>query len=153
MEIERRWLIDAFPQQLPLLYASQMRQGYVATDPVVRIRESVRTDSTSYILCFKGEGTLSREEIEMPISQEMFQKLETFIGKPLIEKIFRAYRLPGGETLEVSLVDHNFFYAEVEFESVCAANAFSAPAFLGEEKTESQSFSMRRYWLDTRGNL
>ena len=72
-------------------------------------------------------------------------------------KEFKVYRLPGGELLEVSLVDEGlpsqFFYAEVEFPTVEAAHAFTPPADigLGEEKTESGDFSMSAYWHKTRG--
>ena len=55
-------------------------------------------------------------EIETSIDKALFQRLEAFIGRPLVTKAFRAYALPGGETLEVSLVDEGlptqFFYAE-----------------------------------------
>ena len=44
MEIERKWLIDGFPAGLPLLKEARVRQGYISTAPVVRIRESVNAD-------------------------------------------------------------------------------------------------------------
>ena len=100
MEIERKWLIEGFPAGLPLVAQAAMRQGYIATAPAVRIRESTNEAGTQYILCFKGTGTLAREEIETPIDKALFQRLEAFIGKPLVTKAFRAYALPGGETLE-----------------------------------------------------
>ena len=157
MEIERKWLIGGFPQNLPLVCEAAVRQGYVATAPVVRIRESVQEGAARYVLCFKGKGTLAREEIETDIDADTFRKLEAFIGKPLVTKEFKVYRLPGGELLEVSLVDEGlpsqFFYAEVEFPTVEAAHAFTPPAGigLGEEKTESGDFSMSAYWHKTRG--
>ena len=58
MEIERKWLIDGFPAGLPLLKEARVRQGYISTAPVVRIRESVNADGCRCVLCFKGEGTL-----------------------------------------------------------------------------------------------
>ena len=60
MEIERKWLIGGFPQNLPLVCEAAVRQGYVATAPVVRIRESVQEGAARYVLCFKGKGTLAR---------------------------------------------------------------------------------------------
>ena len=52
MEIERQFLIDSFPT-LPELYRAQVRQGYLSTAPVVRIREFVRPDgSVSHIVEF-----------------------------------------------------------------------------------------------------
>lgn len=156
MEIERKWLIDGFPdtQGWPCLKKAQVRQGYIATEPVVRIRESLSKSGTRYVLCFKGKGTLAREEIETDISAVLFERLCAFIGKDLVTKEYRVYTLPGGERLEVSHVDVGrptaFFYAEVEFPTVEAARAFVPPASLGEEKTESGTFSMSAYWLRTR---
>ena len=75
MEIERKWEIGGFPQQLPLLEQVKMRQGYLVTEPVVRIRSEERADGCSYILCIKGKGTLVREEIETPISEEVFARI------------------------------------------------------------------------------
>ena len=152
MEIERRWKIAGFPENLPLLRQAHMRQGYIATAPVVRIR----TDGARCVLCFKGKGTLAREEIETDIDAETFRRLEAFIGKPLVSKDYRVYALPDGRRLEVSLVDAGrptaFFYAEGEFPTVEAARAFVPPPFLGEEKTESGDFSMSAYWHATRGS-
>lgn len=155
MEIERKWLIDGFPAGLPLVRAAQMWQGYISTSPVVRIRKTVRGQDARYVLCFKGAGTLAREEIETDISPELFEKLTVFTGQDLVSKEYRTYALPGGEILEVSLVDAgrptSFYYAEVEFPTIEAAHAFAPPDFLGEEKTESGSFSMSAYWNATRG--
>ena len=53
MEIERKWLIDGFPAGLPLLKEARVRQGYISTAPVVRIRESVNADGCRCVLCFK----------------------------------------------------------------------------------------------------
>lgn len=157
MEIERKWKISGFPATLPLVAEAALRQGYLTTRPVVRIRESVEGGETAYVLCVKGEGTLVREEIETAIDGDTFAKLERFIGKPLVTKDFKTYRLPGGELLEVSLVDKGlptqFTYAEVEFPTVEAARAFAPPADIGleEEWTEKDGFSMSSYWLQTRG--
>ena len=152
MEIERRWKIAGFPENLPLLRQAHMRQGYIATVPVVRIR----TDGARCVLCFKGKGTLAREEIETDIDAETFRRLEAFIGKPLVSKDYRVYALPDGRRLEVSLVDEDlptrFFYAEVEFDTVEQAQAYVPPADIGlqEEMTEDRGFSMSAYWKRTR---
>lgn len=158
VEIERRWLIDGFPDSegLPCVKRAAVRQGYIATAPTVRIRESVpEQGEPAYMLCFKGKGRLARTEIELPLAKQDFDKLCAFTGQNLVTKRFRVYELPGGEHLEVSLVDEEqptaFFYAEVEFASLEEADAFVAPPFLGKEKTHDASFSMNAYWQRTRG--
>ena len=150
MEIERKWEIGGFPQQLPLLEQVRMRQGYLVTEPVVRIRSEERADGCSYILCIKGKGTLVREEIETPISEEVFARIAGMLPAPLIEKEYRAYRLADGHRLEVSLVDKDqpggFFYAEVEVAAEQEARAVVPPEFLGKELTELPGSSMSDYW-------
>ena len=106
MEIERKWMVTGWPEGLPMAAQLEMEQGYVAVRPTVRIRrESVVGGETHLVLCFKGEGTLSREEIETDIAPELYEKLKKLIGKPMILKTQRRYALPGGLTLEVNLVD------------------------------------------------
>ena len=119
------------------------------------------------MLCFKGEGGLSREEIETEIDAALFARLEHLIGKPLIHKERRGYQLPGGLTLEVNCVDPDlptaFWYAEVEFETeprplpgtlpaaawptTCTRNAPASPAAAwantGCRHENKEAFSLR----------
>lgn len=164
MEIERRWLMDGFPEDCaagggcpPCVGEVEKAQAYLCTAPVVRIRHerAAAADGQlrqSYILCVKGPGTLARQEIETPLSAEVYEQLAALIGVPPIHKRTRLYRLADGHLLECSLVDEGtpgaFYYAEVEFDSLDEAAAFAPPAFLGREKTEDATFSMSAYWRD-----
>lgn len=150
MEIERKFLISGFPEGLPLLGEAVLDQGYLCTDPVVRIRSKEQDGRTTYRLCFKGEGRLVRQETEMDLTAEQFSELKNLLRAPMVRKQFRVYALPGGERLECSLVDGAFYYAEVEFPTVEAAHAFNSPAFLGREVTEEEGFSMSDYWKTRR---
>lgn len=158
MEIERKWLIDGFLEDikinLPCIEKADVWQGYISQEPTVRIREVRQNGESRFIMCVKGKGELAREEIEDEISLEFFNKLKQFIGGNLIHKQWRVYRLESGENLEVSLVDEgkdtSFYYAEVEFKSEGEANDFVPPKFLGKEKTYSDNFSMSKYWSKTR---
>ena len=163
MKIERKWLTDGWPQGLEEQRRILMRQGYITTQPTVRIRSEASGDVTEYVLCFKGAAGpdgLAREEIETNIDLELFAKLEAFVGRPLIEKEQRRYALPGGLTLEVNQVDRGqpgeFFYAEVEFPTKEAALAWQ-PGELGEylsdEVTGKPGQSMAAYWTETRGEF
>ena len=49
MEIERKFLIDGFPSDLPLLKESEVEQGYLATAPVVRIRREIVGGAPSHV--------------------------------------------------------------------------------------------------------
>ena len=151
MEIERKFLISSFPDEFPLLSASEMEQGYLAVDPVVRIRKTVLdSGARSFILCFKGKGTLVRQETEISISETVFSELSLLLKKPMLRKQQRVYALPQGGRLECNQVflpnQPAFWYAEVEFASVEEAAAFIPPAFLGKEVTEDPAYSMRAFW-------
>ena len=90
MEIDRKWMVQGWPQGLPLLETYRMDQGYISVRPTVRIRrEALQGGRTALVLCFKGapdKTGLMREEIETEITPELFEKLERLIGKPLIAK-------------------------------------------------------------------
>ena len=150
MEIERKWEIAGFPAGLPETDRAWMAQGYLTTAPTVRIRSERRAAGTDYILCIKGRGTLAREEIETPLTAAVFARIAALIAVPLVQKEYRAYRLPDGHRLEVARVNpgesDEFYYAEVEFDSVAAAEAFAAPALLGRELTQVPGSSMGALW-------
>lgn len=165
MEIERKWMVNHWPDEstgLPLLEEQYMRQGYISVHPTVRIREEAVTGRpVEYILCFKSSGTLSRKEIEFPISKEQFAQLEDLIGIPLIPKTRRVYRLPDGLHLEVNLVDEGmpteFMYAEIEYESEEQANAWTPSSpwldeYLQDDVTEDPAQTMGAFWERTRLN-
>ena len=162
MEIERKWMVNGWPEGLPLVEEFTMRQGYISVHPTVRIREEALTGGkTDYILCFKSAGGLAREEIERGIDKELFDKLEAkIIGKPLIKKIRRSYRLADDRVLEVNHVDEGlptaFWYAEVEYPTVDEALAWQPEscglaAYLNDEVTNQPGQSMGAYWEQTRG--
>ena len=158
MEIERRWLVDGWPEGAPAAVL-EMDQGYLAVRPAVRIRrEALRGGETRYVLCVKGGAGLAREEVELPLSPADYHRLKALLSGPMIEKEQRRYPLPGGLTLEVNRVDPaldtGFFYAEVEFPDETAARAWTPPAewaaYLSRETTGVPGESMAAYWARTR---
>lgn len=164
MEIERKWMVKGWPQGLPLLETYRMDQGYISVRPTVRIRkEALEGGVTSLILCFKGAPSadgISRQEIETQIDAELFGKLEKLIGKPLIRKVRKTYRLPDGHRLEVNSVDEGlstaFWYAEIEYDTEQEAREWQPEsaglaAYLAEECTGKPGSSMGDYWKETRG--
>ena len=81
MEIERKWMVQGWPEGYPLRKEEEMRQGYVSVRPTVRIREEklrVSSDGAplkdEFILCFKSKGRLSRKEIEFSIEEARLQQ-------------------------------------------------------------------------------
>lgn len=151
MEIERKFKLAAFPADLPLVVELDQYQGYLATDPEVRIRHTVNhtEGKETYILCIKSTGDLVRHEVETAIEQDQFEELASMLAYPLIHKQLNAYRLPDGHVLECSVVDEGAFsYAEVEFASEQEAQEWIPPVWLGREMTYEKGFKMRSYWSD-----
>ncbi len=163
MEIERKWMVNGWPEGLPLLETYRMDQGYISVRPTVRIRrEALEGGETKLILCFKGApGTdgLSRQEIETEIDDELFGKLEALIAMPLIRKVRRTYLLPDGNHLEVNCVDEGmataFWYAEIEYRTEDEARSWNPSCagledYLKDECTGKPGSSMGAYWERTR---
>ena len=154
-EIERKFLIDSFPAELPLKEEFQVYQAYLSIDPEVRIRRNaVGSQDTAYFIDLKSGTGMVRHEVEIPISKEHFYALAEMVARPFITKDFRIYHLPGGLELECSHVDkgtpNEFMYAEVEFPSIEAAESFEPLSVFKEDVTYNPDYKMKNYWKRTR---
>lgn len=149
MEIERKWILQKVPTEFRLVRNTQMEQFYVSTNPEVRLRHNPASNEP-FRITVKGEGTLSREEIETKVSENFYNKLKDFVGKPPITKDYSIFNC-GGYPLAVSVVDNGaFIYAEIEFESEEQARNYQLPIDDAVEVTEDSSYKMKNYWLRTR---
>ena len=155
LEIERKFLIDGFPEELELLYDVEIEQGYVSIHPEVRIHKAVDKTSarTDYRLTLKGDGDLTRTEIKTDVSESFYKDALGMLGVQPIAKDYKAYRL-GERILEVCRVDagtqNEFYYAEIEFPTEDDAENFIPPQFLGREITYNDEYKMKNYWKRTR---
>ena len=139
MEIERKYLVPVLPENLEQYPCKHIEQGYLATDPVVRIRRS----NDKYILTYKGRGLMVREEYNLPLNAESFEHLKKKIDGILIKKC--RYLIPYGEkyTIELDVFEGELAplqLAEVEFETEEEANAFQPPEWFGEDVTFSTKY-------------
>lgn len=138
MEIERKYLVKELPENLEQYPCKHIEQGYLNTDPVVRIR---RTDDR-YTLTYKGSGLMVREEYNLPLNAESFLHMKGKIDGILIEKY--RYLIPFEKyTIELDIFEGELAplqLAEVEFESESEANAFVPPAWFGEDVTFSTKY-------------
>lgn len=154
MEIERKFLIDRFPEGYQLKEESTLYQGYISVMPTVRIRKKVSLKGVSYKMTVKSSGEMVRHEVEFDIPETKYNELaEVFCPNPIV-KLKRNYLLPDGKVLECNLVDEGkdteFMYAEIEFDSVEEAESYPLPDCLGEEVTYDNSYKMNNYWKRTR---
>ena len=118
MEIERKYLLKQLPSNLDSYASKKIAQGYLCTSPVVRVRRS----NDSYYMTYKGAGLMVREEYNLPLTKEAYDH-----GLTAELDVFE------GDLAPLTLV-------EVEFDSVDAANEFTAPDWFGEDVTESGKY-------------
>lgn len=139
MEIERKYLIPHLPDNLESFPCRHIEQGYLNTDPVVRIRR----DNDKYELTYKSSGLMSREEYNLPLDQTSYEHLANKIDGRLIVKKRYMIPLPEGLTIELDIFEKDLSplkLAEVEFSSEEAAKAFVPPSWFGEDVTFSGKY-------------
>lgn len=139
MEIERKYLVETCPFSLHDYPSHEIEQGYLNTEPVVRIR---RYDD-SYVLTYKSKGFLVREEYNLPLTKESYEHLRTKIDGRLIQK--RRYLIPleDGLTAELDCFHGDLaplMLAEIEFPSVEKADTYTPPSWFGEDVTFSKQY-------------
>lgn len=142
MEIERKFLADPGELDLSSYRKKEMSQGYISTDPVIRIRRS----NEDYILTVKSGGLLEREEFETRLTGEQYEQLSGKVEGLMISKTRYLIPLSGEEntglTAELDLFHgalEGLVYVEVEFPSVEAAKKFTPPPWFRREVTEDGS--------------
>ena len=97
---------------------------------------------SAYYLTYKSKGLLSREEYNLPLTEEAYLHLRTKTDGRLISK--RRYLIPYGPyTIELdhfSSPKEGLFLAEVEFADEKEALAFTPPDWFGEDVTASPMY-------------
>lgn len=141
MEIERKFLIekDSLPDNLEEYPHNRLEQAYIITNPVLRVRQK----GDQYILTYKGEGLMAREEVEFTLPQEAYKKLLTKTEGNIISKT--RYKIPetNGLTIELDIFHGLFeglYLAEVEFADEQTALSYEPPAWFGKEVTNTSTF-------------
>lgn len=139
MEIERKYLISSLPEQLDSYPCRTIEQGYLNTDPVVRIRR----DNDKYELTYKSKGLMARTEYNLPLNRKSYEHLLTKIDGRLIRKKRYMIPLSGRLTAELDIFEGELaplVLVEVEFSSEEAANSFLPPKWFGEDVTFSGKY-------------
>ena len=132
MEIERKFLIKEMPDLMKYSFHC-MEQGYLNTDPVVRVRK----EDDTYYLTYKGKGLLAREEYNLPLNETGYYHLVEKADGVIIRK--KRYLIPYEKyTIELDVFEEPYeklVIAEVEFESEEEAEKFCPPDWFGEDVT------------------
>lgn len=142
MEIERKFLINSLPSNIKEYNYHIIEQGYLCTEPVVRIR---RQDE-DFFLTYKSAGLMVREEYNLPLTLESYNHLLEKVDGNIISK--KRYLIPlfqagNNYTIELDVFSGKFqglLIAEVEFENEEQANNFTPPSWFGADVTYSSAY-------------
>lgn len=138
MEIEKKYLVNLDGIDLQSYPCHQLEQGYLSTNPVVRVRK----EDDDYYLTYKGKGKMVREEYNLPLTKESYEHLKEKSDGALICKT--RYLIPYDKyTIELDVFSGNMtglIMAEVEFDSVEDAQAFVAPSWFTKEVTQDSAY-------------
>ncbi len=138
VEIERKFLVvkERLPKELP--EGDDLEQGYLCTDPAVRIRVVVRPDGTRHAeLTIKGNGLVARPEFNYPIPAEDAEALLRLCSRSL-----RKVRRKVGRFDLDHFRERDLWLAEIELQS--EGESFERPPWLGAEVSEDPSYSSSR---------
>lgn len=146
MEIERKYLIDRIPDGLKETGRLTIEQGYLSTDPVVRIRRQ----NDEYFLTYKSKGLMVREEYNLPLTKEAYEHLSAKTDGNLITKTRCLFPLDDAHTIELDIFHgrlEGLKLAEVEFATEEEAKNFQPPEWFGKDVTFSGEYHNSRLSL------
>jgi CYTH domain-containing protein len=149
-EIERKFLVDELPADLDRHPATEIHQGYLAVEDdgtEVRVR---RRGEEDFLTAKRGRG-LVRDEAEVPLAAEAFERLWPLTAGRRVEKRRHLVPADGGLTIELDVYGGRLAglaVAEVEFGDERAAAAFSPPDWMGREVTDDARFKNQRLAVD-----
>ncbi len=142
METERKFLLKKLPEDLTVYKKKEIEQGYLCTNPVVRIRKS----NEDYYMTYKSRlnktidssVALVCEEVELPLTKEAYYHLREKVDLRLITKCRYLIPLDNGLTAELDIFEgelEGLVFAEVEFKSEEEAADFTPPDWFSKEVT------------------
>ena len=137
VEIERKFLVRE--ALLPVLSpGDELTQGYLSTDPTVRVRLVSCPDGSRHgELTIKGRGLLTRAEFNYPVPPA-----DALALLALCRTSLRKLRRRLGRWDLDHFPDRGLWLAEIELAS--EGEEFARPPWLGEEVTEDPQYSNSR---------
>lgn len=147
MEIEQKYLIRTLPD-VSTYEKLEIEQGYLCTNPVVRIRKS----NDQYILTYKSKigvepsETIAQvnQEVEMPLQEQGYLHLREKVDDALICKTRYKIPLPDGHIGELDVFHgllEGLVFIEVEFADEAEAATFCPPDWFGDNVSMDQRYS------------
>jgi adenylate cyclase len=151
VEIERKFLVEQAPPGLAGTPSRVLRQGYLALDGPVEVR--LRLDGDQLRLTIKGGHGRTREEVELPLDEDAFDRLWPLTAGRRVVKRRHLVDLPDGHVLELDVYAdplEGLMTAEVELPSEAAADAFVPPVWVGAEVTGDPRYANQALAVDGR---
>ena len=145
MEIERKFLVKKLPEELEKHHKVRHKQGYISTDPQLRLRCCEKGSFEEYFFTFKSGKGLERQEFEFQLTKEQFDNLWQLIAdNSIVEKDRYFIPLDSGFVAELDIFAGRLgglITIEVEFENVEQASTFTPPHWFGEDVTNDERYS------------
>ncbi|HUV17854.1 MAG TPA: CHAD domain-containing protein [Ilumatobacteraceae bacterium] len=142
VERERKFLVEAVPDDLVSSATVELRQGYLAADErrSVRVRDAGTRGCT---LTVKAGAGVERTELEWSITRHEFEAAWPHTGSQRIEKT--RHLIPFGDhVIELDVFGgalDGLVVAEVEFDSISASDDFEPPAWFGRDVTDDGRYT------------
>ena len=136
MEIERKFIVHNLPDNLDSYPHSEIEQGYLCMEPVIRIRRM----NKQYFLTFKSKGLMARTEHEFPLDKAAYEHLLPKVDGILISKT--RYKIPDEHGFIIELIyvleEDNIrpgtpYYYLTELAAKCTAKRM-VPDYISEKK-------------------
>lgn len=159
MEIEKKYKIKQIPENLSNYPYKKIEQGYLCSNPTVRIRKS----NEDYILTYKSKYGIDEKllqvgcvanEVEVPLSKEGYEHLKEKIDNYMISKTRYIIPLEDGLKAELDVFEgrlKGLMFVEVEFPNSDSATNFKSPKWFGEEVSFDHRF--KNSYLSTVENV
>lgn len=147
-EIERKFLVENPPASTLQSPSEEIDQGYIAADGEIEVRVR-RKGSGCFLAVKKGHGEV-REETELSVTEEQFQKLWPLTEGWRVRKRRHRIELDAGLIAEMDVYLgqlEGLLTVEVEFPSTSASRGFSPPDWFGQEVTGDVAFSNQQMAL------
>ena len=145
-EIERKFRVVRPPAWLERAPAQLIDQGYLAISETSEVRLR-RINSESVLTVKRGHGE-NRLEEEVALTDEQLAALWPLTEGCRLHK--RRHTVEGAPTIEVDVYLDDLaglIIAEVEFDSMDAADAFEPPDWIGEELTDDGRYANQQLAL------
>lgn len=148
MEIERKYEVKEIPARLEEYPYKKIEQGYLCSNPTIRIRKS----NDDYYITYKSkQGLIEKQdvaiinqEVELPLSKEAYETLAKKIDGNMVYKTRYLIPLENNLLAELDIFEgvlEGLVFVEVEFSDEEQARNFQPPAWFGADLSKDRRYT------------